>query len=76
MSVSDVPGTVTAGQDGTVLKITSTTAEHHVVTVGALKVNGAANGVLTFGGGIGNSVTLTAYNGEWLTSNLNGVVVS
>jgi co-chaperonin GroES (HSP10) len=59
---------VAGTDDGKIINIISTTAAAHVVTVGAGKINGATNGDATFGGAIGDSVTLVAYNGVWYTA--------
>ena len=64
------------GQDGLELTILTTTAYQHVVTVGAGKVNGATNGVLTWAAAIGNGVILKAYNGIWYVIGSIGVTVS
>jgi hypothetical protein len=52
--------------DGKVLHIRSTTAQAHTLTV-AGGLNGAGSGadVGTFGGAIGDGVTLAAHNGAW-----------
>jgi hypothetical protein len=52
--------------DGAELTITSTTANAHTVTIAAgLAGAGAGADVLTFGGAIGDSITLTSYGGYW-----------
>ncbi|MEM6280586.1 MAG: hypothetical protein AAF787_00215 [Chloroflexota bacterium] len=66
----------TAGDDdGKVLVIDSHTANAHTLTVaGGLRGAGAGADVGTFGGAIGDGVTLYAYNGAWYPvpgSNLN-----
>ena len=59
--------------NGFVMHIVSTVAQAHVITATNL-INGD-NDTLTWGSAIGNSCTLMAYNGEWLTMNLTGVTV-
>lgn len=64
----------TAGtDDGKVLHLLATTAQAHTVTVaGGANGGGAAADVGTFGGAIGDCVTLVAYNGVWyVLSNTN-----
>ena len=52
--------------DGAELTITSTTANAHTVTITAgLAGAGTGADVLTFGGAIGESITLISYNGNW-----------
>jgi hypothetical protein len=52
--------------DGAELTITSTTANAHTVTITAgLAGAGGGADVLTFGGAIGDSITLTSYGGNW-----------
>lgn len=49
-----------------VLIITSTTANAHVITQGTVGFNGkGSSGTLTFGGAIGDSVTLVVNNGNY-----------
>ena len=56
-----------AGADDTkILHIRSTTAQAHTLTIsGGLNGAGASADVGTFGGAIGDGVTLEAYNGAW-----------
>lgn len=54
--------------DGYVVKITSSTANAHVVTFPSGKINGGSLVTATFGGAIGDAITIVAYNGVWLTS--------
>lgn len=64
----------TAGlDDGKVLVIDSTTAQAHTVTIAnGLRGAGSSADVGTFGGAIGDGVTLYAYNGAWYpTRNTN-----
>lgn len=66
--------TVTA-HDGYVLTIVSTTAQAHVVSCASGKVNGGTITTLTFGGAIGDSVTMVAYQGLWyVIANVNVVL--
>lgn len=58
-------GAITAGgDDGKKLVIQSTTAQAHVVTTPANKINGADD-TATFGNAVGNSIELVAFNGIW-----------
>lgn len=62
-------------EDGRVLIFDSTTAQAHTLTItGGLRGAGAGADVGTFGGAIGDGVTLYSYNGAWYTwpgTNLN-----
>ncbi len=62
--------------DGYELTFTATTAYAHVISTASGKVNGGTNTTITFGGAIGDSITLTAYQGVWYSSNATNVVVS
>ncbi len=55
------------------LTFISTTAQAHTITMAG---NAGATDVATFGGAIGNSVTLKASNGVWAAIALNGVTVA
>lgn len=71
-----VAGAASAGgQDGASLTIISTTAAAHTVTTPASGINGTLH-IATFAAAVGNAVTLTAYNGKWYASTLNGVTIS
>jgi hypothetical protein len=63
------------GQDGASLTIISTTAAAHTVTTPANGINGTLH-VATFAAAVGNAITLTAYNGKWYTSAINGVTIA
>lgn len=52
------------GDDGKTLTIIATTAYAHTVTTPANAINGSLH-VATFGGAIGNSFAVSAYNGTW-----------
>ena len=60
-------GTPTAAQNGTIIRIISTTAAAHTVTAATIGFNArdAAKDVGTFGAAIGNSFACVAYKGEW-----------
>jgi hypothetical protein len=60
--------------DGKVLTVISTTANAHTITTPAGKLNGLH--IATFGGAIGDSVTLVAYQGVWYTRATRNVVIS
>lgn len=61
--------------DGIEVTLTSTTANAHLVTHGGTlgyNAGGTATDVATFGGAIGDSFTVFAYNGAWYTkANIN-----
>ncbi len=56
-----------AGNEGTVMVITAETAQAHVVTTNPSTdfYNHTTNNTATFGGAIGDSITLVAINGFW-----------
>jgi hypothetical protein len=60
-------GTPTAAQNGTVIRIISTTAAAHTVTAATIGFNAAdaAGDVGTFAAAIGNGFSCVAYGGEW-----------
>lgn len=53
--------------DGYEMEIVATKARAHVVTFAAGTINGGANVTATFGGAIGDSIRLRAYQGVWYT---------
>jgi hypothetical protein len=63
------------GNDGMVMKITALDAEAYVVTCATDSINGNKD-TATFGGAIGDSITLEAFGGAWLATGLNGVTLS
>ena len=64
------------GMNGAVLNVVATTAAAHTVTnTSGFNGGSTASDVATFGGGIGDSMQLTAYNGVWLTLNLLDVTL-
>jgi hypothetical protein len=65
-----------SGQDGTIIRITSTTAKAHVITFPAGALNGGADTTITYSGHIGDSVTLQAKGGTWLAIVKTGVVLA
>lgn len=56
------------GMDGAMLVIVSSTAQAHTVTFATTGFNGGGAGsdVATFGGAIGDSMIIVAYDGDWL----------
>lgn len=62
--------------DGYTISITSTTAAAHVIGFAAGKVNGGTLNAMTFGGAIGDSISLVAYQGVWYTTAVNNVTLS
>jgi hypothetical protein len=65
----------TGGNDGTRLRIVSSSAFAHTVTGPLNSINGVGS-TLTFAAAAGNAVELEAYNGVWYTVNTKGVTVS
>lgn len=59
----------TAGtHDGIIIRVVAISAQAHVITGGVDGFNAkGSSGTITFGGAIGDSVTLVAYNGHWYT---------
>lgn len=69
----------TAGSDdGKQLVVVAGTAQAHTVTQTTPGFNGAGAGgdVATFGGAIGDCMTLVAYNGNWLVKSLRNVTLA
>ena len=61
--------------DGYVIRIIAATAFAHVVSCAAGKINGGAITTLTFtSASVGDSVTLIAYQGVWLTIGTTGTI--
>lgn len=61
--------------DGYLLRIVSTTAFAHVISVASGKVNGGTNTTITFtSGASGDSVTLEAYQGVWYVIGSRGTI--
>jgi len=58
----------TAAQNGTVITVISATAAAHTVTATTIGFNAGNTGtdVGTFGGAIGDGISVVAYGGEWL----------
>lgn len=71
-------GTPTAAQNGTVITIVAATAAAHKVTAATIGFNAAdaAGDVATFGGAIGDNMTVLAYGGEWLVLNSVNVTLA
>ena len=61
-------GTPTTAQNGTIIRIVSATAAAHTFTAATIGFNAGdvAKDVATFGGAIGDGLTVLAYGGEWL----------
>lgn len=68
----------TAGvQDGTVIRISSTTANAHTITAtGLLQTGTASVNVATFAAQAGAGLTLQAYNGKWIVLASVGITFS
>jgi hypothetical protein len=68
-------GTPTTAQNGTIIRIISTTAAAHTVTASTIGFNAgdAAKDVGTFGAAIGNGFAVVAYEGEWYVQYATGV---
>lgn len=67
----------TAGtHDRFTITVIAISAQEHVITGGVVGFNAkGSSGTITFGGDIGDSVTLRAYNGHWYTiANVNTTV--
>lgn len=64
-----------AYQDGTKMEFISSTAEAHTITTPANGINGNKETV-TFGGAVGDLVTLVAVNGIWLVTASVGTTLS
>jgi hypothetical protein len=66
---------VAGTDDGKMLQIQSSTANAHTVTTPANGFNGATH-IATFGGAIGDNITLRAQGGRWLVVDATNVVLS
>ena len=66
---------VEVGDDGKTLTFISTTAEAHVITAPSDSI-APSHTTLTFGGAIGDRVSLTAFNGLWYVGDNVGVTAS
>jgi len=69
----------TAGQEGTVIRFTSGTANAHTLTATGLiqdGVTGGAKNLATFAAFVGSSLTLCAVNLKWHVVSLNACVIS
>ncbi len=67
------------GDDGKELTIVSTTANAHTVSNAAgsgFNGGGAASDVGTFGGAIGDGVSLIAYGGKWIVKSKTNVTIA
>lgn len=63
-------------QDGTVLNIVATTAQAHTVTnTTGFNAGSTASDVATFGGAIGDSMSVIALSGVWYVLNLRNVTL-
>jgi hypothetical protein len=66
-AITIVAPTVTT-HDGYIIRVVAISAQAHVITSGVVGFNAkGSSGTLTFGGAIGDSVTLIAYQGNWYT---------
>jgi hypothetical protein len=63
------------GDDGRRLTIQASTAHAHTVTTPSSGLNGASH-VATFGGAVGDTAELVAFNGGWLVKSLRNVTLS
>lgn len=65
--------------DGLTLTFISTTAQAHTLSNAAgsgFNAGGAASDIGTFGGAIGDGITLTAYGGKWLVVSKTNVTLA
>lgn len=76
--LADTLAAPTAGtQDGTLIVLTSSTANAHTLTATGLLQTGSANvNVATFAASAGASLTLMAYNGKWIVLSSNQITFS
>jgi hypothetical protein len=65
--VAGLPSAATPGNDGQKLRIIDGSGHAHTVTTSANKINGNKH-VATSAGNVGDEITLTAYNGQYLTN--------
>jgi hypothetical protein len=65
------------GDDGKRLKVTTLTAQAHVITCSTVGFNAkGSSGTVTFTAAIGNSCIIEAYKGNWYVTDNNGVTVA
>lgn len=64
------------GDDGKRLKLTTLTAQAHVITCPIGFNAKASSGTITFTGAIGDSCVVEAYGGNWYVTDNNGVTVA
>jgi hypothetical protein len=71
-------GTPTTAQNGTIIRIVAATAAAHTVTAATIGFNAgdAAKDVATFGGAIGDGLTVLAYGGEWLVLSSTNITLA
>lgn len=64
-------------QDGQTITVITTTAQAHVITQATVGFNAkGSSGTVTYTAAIGNSVTLTSYNGNWYAPVKTGVTLA
>jgi hypothetical protein len=76
MTLADPTATT---HDGLTLTFISTTAQAHTLSNAAgsgFNAGGAASDIGTFGGAIGDGITLTAYGGKWLVVSKTNVTLA
>ena len=76
MTLADPTATT---HDGLTLTFISTTAQAHALSNAAgsgFNAGGAASDIGTFGGAIGDGITLTAYGGKWLVVSKTNVTLA
>lgn len=73
--IAGAPGVGSTGQDGATLAITDTTGFAHTITTGTNGINGSKH-VATFGGSIGSTLILKAFNGSWWVRFSSGITLS
>lgn len=65
--IAGLPSAAAPGNDGQKLRIVDGTGHAHTITTPANKINGGKH-IATSAGNVGDEITLTAFNGQWLTN--------
>ena len=63
------------GEDGMELNIIAKTAHAYTVTTDGFNASGTTSDVATFGGAVGDNITIQALSGRWMVKNLTNVTL-
>jgi len=76
LSASTLATPVSTTDDGKIMRFVSTTAFAHVISVASGKINGGAITTATFGGAIGDGISLEPYQGVFYTLHTRNVTLT